>query len=182
MLRVLPLCPQTFIVWWRVGGLRWRSYLLAKCAGTGFQGHQTWGRSVLSPLFSRLTNRQFVWSHGEPPMVKSWCVSWPGGSLLAWHVASKCAEKWKSRACFEHIWSIFIFNNSQWVFMCLPLPMEAQFFTCRLLFFQFWHPTLEKWDEEQWKDQPAQYQPGGKVDFYSLGDGQWLEQFIWNLF
>ena len=26
------------------------------CAGTGFQGHQTRGRSVLSSLFSRLTN------------------------------------------------------------------------------------------------------------------------------
>ena len=67
--------------------------------------------------------------------------------------------------------------------MCLPLPMEAEFLTHRLVFFQFLHPTLEKWDdEEQWKDQQAWYQPGGKIDFYSLGDGQWLEQFIWNSF
>ena len=55
--------------------------------------------------------------------------------------------------------------------------MEAEFLTHRPSFFQFLHSILEKWDEEQWKDQKAQYQPGGKVDLYSLGDGQWLEQF-----
>ena len=53
-------------------------------------------------------------------------------------------EKWKFRACFEHIWSIFIFNNSQWVFMCLPLPMEAKFLTPRLVFFQFFTPNSWK--------------------------------------
>ena len=62
--------------------------------------------------------------------------------------------------------------------MGLSLPMEAEFLTCRLVFLQFLHPTLEKWDEEQWKDQQAQYQPGGKFDLYSPGDGQWLKQFI----
>ena len=113
--------------------------------------------------------RPFVWSHGETPMVKSWCASWPRSSLVAWYVAAICfleCRKWKSRACFKHIWSVFIFNNSQWVFMCLNLPIEAEFLTHRLVFFQLLHPTLEKWDEEQWKHQQAWYQPGGKVDFY----------------
>ena len=61
--------------------------------------------------------------------------------------------------------------------MCLPLPMEAEFFTCRLVFFNFYTQLLKS-GIKQWKDQQAQYQPGGKVDFYSLGDGQWLKQFI----
>ena len=34
--------------------------------------------------------------------------------------------------------------------------MEAEFLTCSLVFLQFLHSTLEKWDEEQWKDQQAQ--------------------------
>ena len=34
--------------------------------------------------------RQFVWSHREPPVVKNWCASWPGGLLVACHVASTC--------------------------------------------------------------------------------------------
>ena len=65
------------------------------------------------------------------------------GHLWLWH-AFLNAEKWKSRACFEHIWSIFIFNNSQQVFMCLPLPMEAKFLTPRLVFFQFFTPNSWK--------------------------------------
>ena len=52
-------------------------------------------------------------------------------------------EKWKSRACFEHIWSVFIFNNSQWVFIYLPLPMEAEFLTHRLVFFNFYTQLLK---------------------------------------
>ena len=60
--------------------------------------------------------------------------------------------------------------------------MEAEFLTHRLSFFQFLHSILKKWDEEQWKDQQARYWPGGKVDLYSLGDSQWLEQFRQNLF
>ena len=31
--------------------------------------------------------------------------------------------------------------------------MEAEFLTCSLVFLQFLQPTLEKWDEEQLKDQ-----------------------------
>ena len=55
--------------------------------------------------------------------------------------------------------------------------MEAEFLAHRLSFFQFLHSILEKWDEEQWKDQQARYRPGGKVDLYSFGDSQWLEKF-----
>ena len=94
------------------------------------------------------------------PVPRFWLGTWLWYAFLN-------PEKQKSRAwCFEHIWSVFIFNNSQWVFMCLPLPMQAEFLTHRPLFFQFLHPTLAKWDEEQWKDQQAWYQLGGKVDFY----------------
>jgi hypothetical protein len=58
--------------------------------------------------------------------------------------------------------------------------MEAQILARRLAFLQFLDQTLEKWDEEQWRDQKPRFRPGGKVDLYSLGDDQWLEQFRYN--
>jgi len=61
--------------------------------------------------------------------------------------------------------------------------MEAQILASHVAFLQFLHDTLEKLDEEQMKHEEGRYRPGGKVDLYTLGDDQWLEQFwcaIWH--
>jgi len=55
--------------------------------------------------------------------------------------------------------------------------MEAEILASCIAFLQFLHKTLEKLDEEQWKNEKARFQPGGRVDLYTLGDTQWLEQF-----
>ena len=124
-----------------------------------------------------------MWSQGEPPVVKSWCVSRPSSLLVAWHMAPIClpeCRKKESGACFKHIWSVFIFNNSQWVFMCLSLPMEAEFLTCSLVFLQFYTQLLKSRMKNSGRISKHN-QPGRKFYLYSLGDGQWLKQFIWKL-
>ena len=142
-----------------------------------------WNEAVSATTWNETgaMNRQFVWSHGEPPMVKSWCVSRPGGSLVAWHMALICLPQHRKRN-LGHVSSIYeacsysITHNEclcaylyQWKQNSLPGALS---------FYNFYTQLLKSGMKNSGKISKHN-QPGRKFDLYSLGDGQWLEQFIW---